>query len=194
MGTGLTKVINFYAGPGCGKSTSSAYCFAQLKQHGINSELVREYVKEWAWEGRKIGTYDQFYFLGKQIKKEAMVLGKVEIAITDSPVWLAAYYATTTSPPLLGLDACVAGYYAQAARDGHEHIHVWLNRSKPYEQAGRYHTEEQSRQVDRELKEFLRSRGVSLVECESDFTSLDHLLGGIVPTFGHPLARLNHGR
>lgn len=176
----MTRVINFYAGPGCGKSTSSAYCFAALKQAGVNCELVREFVKEWAWQGIPVGVYDQFYFLGKQIKKESMVLGKVDYAITDSPVWLAAFYATQTTPPLKGLDACVAGYYEQAERDGHQYIHVWLRRTKPYVQAGRYHTEAQSRQVDVDLRHFLSDRGVNLVEVDSDFASIDALLGGML--------------
>ena len=77
-----TKIVNFYGGPSVGKSTSAAYCFAALKQRGINSELIREFVKEYCWQGRPLDTYSQFYFLGKQIHKESMVLGKVDIAIT----------------------------------------------------------------------------------------------------------------
>ena len=84
----MTTFISLFAGPGAGKSTSSAYLFAKLKEAGINAELVREYVKDWAWESRPIGTFDQFYFLGKQIRRESMLMDKVDVAITDSPVWL----------------------------------------------------------------------------------------------------------
>lgn len=42
-----------------------------------NAELVREYVKDWAWEGRKINVNDQIYFLGKQVRRETMLYGKL---------------------------------------------------------------------------------------------------------------------
>ena len=173
-----TTVLSFYAGPGCGKSTSSAFIFAELKRRGVNSELVREYIKDWVWEGRNINVYDQFYFLGKQIRKESLVLGKVDAIVTDCPVWLSAYYSERISPPLIrnGVEACVQGYYQQAKIEGHRHINIWLNRSKPFVQAGRWHTEEQSREVDVELKLFLQKRGVELVEAESDFDSLSKVL------------------
>jgi ATP:corrinoid adenosyltransferase len=72
MTTKKTTVISLFAGPGAGKSTSAAYLYAHLKNRGVNSELVREYVKDRAWEERQIGTYDQIYFLGKQVRREAM--------------------------------------------------------------------------------------------------------------------------
>jgi hypothetical protein len=174
----MTAVISFFAGPGAGKSTSSAYVFAELKRRGINSELVREYIKDWVWEGRSINVYDQFYFLGKQIRKESLVLGKVDAIVTDCPVWLSAYYAERVSPPLVrnGVESCVQGYYQQAKVEGHRHINVWLNRSKPFVQAGRWHTEEQSKEVDSELKVFLNKRGVEILECSSDFSALNELL------------------
>jgi tRNA uridine 5-carbamoylmethylation protein Kti12 len=83
-----TTIINLYGGPGTGKSTSAAYLYYILKAEGHNVELVREYVKDWAWEGRQISTYDQIYFLGKQVRRESLLYGKVDWIITDSPVMM----------------------------------------------------------------------------------------------------------
>lgn len=72
-----TTIINLYGGPGAGKSTSAAFLYYLLKANGFNVELVREYVKDWAWEKRVITNYDQIYFLGKQVRRESLLYGIV---------------------------------------------------------------------------------------------------------------------
>jgi hypothetical protein len=74
----VTRIINLYGGPGTGKSTSAAFLYYLLKNDNVNAELVREYVKDWAWEKRSINTYDQLYLLGKQIRKESLLYGKTD--------------------------------------------------------------------------------------------------------------------
>src|SRR5579885_3619982 len=96
-----TTIINVYGGPGAGKSTSAAYLYYLLKVAGKNVELVREYVKDWAWEGRKFGAYDEIYFLGKQVRHESMLFGKVDWIVTDAPVYMTAYYASIYCSPTL---------------------------------------------------------------------------------------------
>lgn len=177
----MSVILNFYGGPGIGKSTSCAYTFAELKRRSVNAELVREYIKDWVWEGRPIGVYDQIFFLGKQIRKESLVLDKADVIVTDCPVWLCAYYSEKISPPKIrrGIDACAQGYYDQAKEDGHRHIGVWLKRATSYEQSGRWHTESQALEVDSELRPFLEKRGVELIESESNFDSLSAALNNL---------------
>ena len=38
-------VVNLFGGPGCGKSTTAAWLFNQLKERGINCEYVTEFPK-----------------------------------------------------------------------------------------------------------------------------------------------------
>ena len=170
----MTKIINLYGGPGTGKSTSAAYMFAQLKNKGVNAELVREYVKDWAWEERQVGLFDQLYLMGKQVRKESMLLGKVDVIITDSPVWLAGYYASKYSPPVLaqGIEHAIRSYYSQSEIEGHEHHHVFLERTKKYDSRGRYQTEEQAKKIDKELSSFLSSRGIDLSSSGTGFDNL----------------------
>lgn len=174
----MTRIINLYAGPGTGKSTSAAYIYFRLKYSGRNAELVREYVKDWAWEGRTIGTYEQLYILGKQVRREAVLLGKVDYIVTDSPVWLAPYYASIYGTPPIheAAKAYTKGYLEQLSADGHEHSHYWVNRTKPYVQKGRYETEEQARQVDAQMRPFLESNGISFKEIGTDISELDKLV------------------
>lgn len=174
----MATVISLYAGPSAGKSTCAAYLFSKLKEKGYNVELVREYIKDWAWENRKLSTYDQFYILGKQIRRESFLLDKVDYIITDSPVWLCSYYAEEISPPLVkhGVESCTQGYYQQAKVDGHDHFHVWVNRPADFDPRGRYHNEEDSLKIDQRLKQFLNSRGVKPLEVSANFGALDELI------------------
>lgn len=174
----MTVVINFYGGPGTGKSTSAAYTYALLKGRGDNAELVREYVKEWAWEGRRINAYDQLYFLGKQLRKESLLYGHVSHIVTDSPVLLGVFYARRYSPPAIarGVEAAAIAYYQQAAADGHHHYHVMLDRSKTYNPAGRYQSESEARALDGGIRDVLSELVALVVECKTGARDLEGLI------------------
>lgn len=173
----MTTIVNMYGGPGAGKSTSAAGLYYLLKTAGLNAELVREYVKDWAWEKRAFSTYDQLYFLGKQSRRESMLYDKVDWVVTDSPVMLNAYYAGLYAPPGLagGVKAAVLGFYQQGAADGHRHVHVMLRRTKPYLAHGRYQDEAGARQVDGDLRLFLQGLGVEFLEVDTDEEPLRQL-------------------
>lgn len=178
----MTKIINLYGGPGVGKSTSAAFMFYALKQQGLNVELVREYVKNWAWEKRSISVYDQLYFLGKQSRAESVLYSKVDYIITDSPVLLNVYYSNKYAPRQMadGICAAVRGFYEQAAKDGHIHHHVMLRRSKPYNPAGRFQNEGEAKEIDAELHGLLATWQLEVNECETDEFSLRQLVAKIV--------------
>lgn len=182
----MSTVINLYGGPGCGKSTSAAYLYYVLKSRGVNAELVREYVKDWAWEKRQIGTYDQLYFSGKQIRKEALLLGKADVIVTDSPVLIGAYYAGRYASRTIaaGCVAMAKAFYEQARADGHRYEHVVLRRTKAYNPAGRYQTEEQAREIDDGLRTLLSNAGMSFWGYDTDEESLLDLIDVLVPEAG----------
>ena len=180
----MTTIINLYGGPGTGKSTSAAFLYYALKSRGHNAELVREYVKDWAWEGREISTYDQLYFLGKQARRESMLYGKVDWIVTDSPVMMGAYYAQLHCPQLLseGVRSSTLALYRQAREDGHNHVHVFLRRSKPYVQAGRYQSEDEAKAIDAEVRRFLEGLKIPIISAgtgEEDLKFLLEKLGSV---------------
>lgn len=173
-----TKILNLYGGPGSGKSTSAAYLYHQMKCQHINAELVREYVKEWAWEARKFSMYDQIYFLGKQCRKESMLYGKVDWIITDSPVMMVVYYAQKYCSQAVseGVRAATLALYRQAAEDGHEHHHVLLSRNVPYQSEGRYQSEAQALEMDDEISHMLTSLRIPIIHATTGEENLDKLL------------------
>jgi len=173
-----TTIINLYGGPGAGKSTSAAYYYYLLKTQGTNVELVREYVKDWAWEKRNITTYDQIYFLGKQVRRESMLYGKVNYVVTDSPVMMNLYYAQRYCSVSLaeGVRAATLSFYRQAADDGHRHVHVLLDRNKPYASEGRYQTEIEAKEIDGGVKRLLDDLKISYLTSTPDEAELSKLL------------------
>ena len=125
-----------------------------MKNDDILCELVQEYVKKWAWEGRLPGEYDQIYISGKQCKAEYMLFGKVEYIITDSPSLMGPFYDHWYNQYSL-VEEMVSKYIAKTQENGVEHINFLINRTKKYVQAGRFNSEKQAHVLDSDLRGFL---------------------------------------
>lgn len=152
----MTMVINLFGGSGIGKSTTAAKIYARLKDMGIQTELVREYVKHWAWNNREVGEYDQLYLLGKQSQAEAQLYGKVDVIVTDSPVLLAGVYAKFRWNGVADyVDQAAKSFVRHAEKNGTGHLNFVLQRDKPFNPEGRYETEEQARQIDSFILDYL---------------------------------------
>lgn len=159
----MTKVIGLIGGSGLGKSTTAAGLYYELKLRGLSVELVREYVKSWAWEGKKVGPYDQAYLFGKQTRYESLLYGKVDYIITDSPVVLSPIYEQFYTGQSV-VDQAALKYLSNAAEKGVKHYHVILERNKPFDTRGRYETEDQARAVDAFVPKWLTDNNVSYVK------------------------------
>jgi hypothetical protein len=154
-----TQVINLFGGSGLGKSTTAAGLFYEMKLRGLHCELIREYVKQWAWDGTKIGPFDQVYIFGKQAKTESRLYGKVEFAVTDSPLLLSPIYESFYTGDSVVSEAALK-FLRKAADTGVQHHNFILERHKPFDTRGRYETEETARKVDEHVKAKLTDWGV----------------------------------
>jgi len=85
-------VINLFAGPGVGKSTTRALIFAHCKIAGIKIEETTEYAKDLQYEERFDILADQLYVLAKQNRKLERLKNKVDCVISDSPILLGIAY------------------------------------------------------------------------------------------------------
>lgn len=135
------KVINFIAGPGAGKSTVAAGLFHVMKRAGDNVELVSEYAKDMTWEGRDNILQDQLYMLAKQNRRLQRLEGKVDYAITDSPLLLGAIY--TTQDYYKNFIPLVKEVY-----DGYDNETFMIVRTKEYHTVGRSQTKAQAIEID----------------------------------------------
>jgi hypothetical protein len=176
----MTKIINFYGGPGVGKSTLAAFTFAHLKDAGVETELVAEYVKQWAWEEKRPVQLDQFTIFGHQSRREYPLFGKVDVIVTDSPVLLCGYYTELYGSPELRtlFRHMVQTYYRMCAEQGAEHIHVFLKRMVPYSSKGRFQTREEAEAIDIHMQDYLRSLGINFVLVNGDKESVLGFLKG----------------
>lgn len=150
-------IINLFGAPGAGKSTLAAALFADLKCCGFNCELVTEYAKDLTWAKRFGELKVQPYIFGKQLLRIERVVNQVDYIITDSPLLLSLIYTNNEWPES----------YRQAVHDifcNYNNINFLLRRYKPYNQAGRNQTEEESDNIHTELRKLLLAYNVSYTE------------------------------
>lgn len=142
-----TLVVNLYAGPGSGKSTTAAGVFFELKSRGINCELATEFVKDLVWEERHKAISNQVYIFAKQQHRITRLLGEVDVIVTDSPLLLTLVYGKPEDVALKNL-ALV------------EHNKLWtfncfIKRNKEYNPKGRWQTYAEARDLDRSIADML---------------------------------------
>lgn len=150
----MTTVVNMLGGSGIGKSTTAAGLYYNMKLAGMNVELVREYVKVLAWQGTKIGQFDQVNIFGEQCKLEHTLYGKVDYIVTDSPIVLAPIYEVFYHGDAMMEEAAIK-FLNKAKSEGVRHVNIVLCRNKPYDTRGRYQTEEEAMDVDERTIAFL---------------------------------------
>ena len=161
----MTVLINMLGQPSSGKTSLSAKLFAQLKAMDLNAEYTSEYVKGWAWEGKKVGPFDQFYIFGKETHNQSRLFDKVDFIISDSPVMLTAFYHYFYNGNEALNEVC-HNFYNLAEEAGVEVINFFLPRKKKYIAKGRYQTAEEADALAFQLKEWLNKEGYEYIELE----------------------------
>lgn len=150
--------ICLYAGAGAGKSTVAAGLYYFLKCKNYNIELVFEFIKKWAYEGKTPKSFDQSYIFGKQLNSEDVFLQcGVKHLVTDSPLMLQVFYAKKYN----------FGCWSDLNRTAREFektypsLNIFLSREGlQYRQAGRYEDEVTANAVDAELMVFLNEQNI----------------------------------
>lgn len=114
---------------------------------GTNAELVREFVKDWAWDGREIRHLDQLYILGKQSQLESNLYGKVDFIVTDSPILLSGVYQEYYQGLTYAKEAALE--FIRHAEDlGISYKNYHLKRCVPFDPRGRWETEDKAKVLD----------------------------------------------
>lgn len=177
----MFRRINFFSGPGAGKSTIASRVFSDLKIEGYDVEHISEYIKLWAHEGRKPKSFDQLYVFAQQLHLEDVTLQHVEHIVTDSPILLNTAYAK-----LYGF----SGYEHMIRLSGlfdvqFPPINFFIERSVPYKNAGRYQSYEEALAFDKMLIEHLDEHLQSeLIMVRVD--QFDKIVGIIKSMINHP--------
>ena len=143
----LPVVVNLVGGPGAGKSTLAAGVFTELKWKGVNCELVTEYAKDKVWEESYRILEDQIYILGKQHHRLFRLSDKVDVIITDSPLFLSLIYGAHWGDTFAALTVELFNKF--------NNLTYFVERQKRYNPAGRVQTEEKAKAIDALVKEKL---------------------------------------
>lgn len=178
------NVLNFYGGPGTGKSTHAAAVFAELKFRGINCEYVQEYAKDRVWElGEKHEVTPkvfqaQEYIFGKQHFRLRRVATEVDVVVTDSPILLGLIYMPEdfTMPSLRETIREAYGSY--------NNLDVFLRRNKPYNPKGRMQTEEKAREIDSTILGMLHEEAADYVTCNAGREAIPLIVDRAMAHFG----------
>lgn len=148
-------VVNFFAGPGAGKSTTAAGVFAELKRRHISTELVTEYAKELTWDRRYSERAWQPKVLGEQSWRIARLQGKgIDVVVTDSPILLSAVY----NP---GFDTIPA--LAIELHNRWPSLNFFVRRPDRYDPRGRTEPLGVARSIDAKVEELFAKLGEPLI-------------------------------
>lgn len=146
-------VINLFAGPGSGKSTTCAGVFSKLKLAGVNCEMALEYAKDKVWENSLDVLDDQIYVFGKQLHRLNRLKGKVDVIITDSPILLSIIYNKEASNYL---DDLVIEQFHKF-----NNLNYYVVRDESFNPKGRVQNHEESMEKDDQIKTLLNEHNIS---------------------------------
>lgn len=163
-----TTIINLFAGPGTGKSTTAAGIFHFMKLAGVNAELVTEFPKDLVWAERFSCLSCQPYIFGEQYYRLYRLLDKVKFIITDSPILLSIVY-----------NKDYPASFNKAVIDIFNSMNNWnfyLKRgSHPYNPKGRSQTLKEAEQIDEGIVRALLDNHIPVSTIEADVTAAERI-------------------
>jgi hypothetical protein len=163
----MSKIINFFGGPGIGKSTQACGLFTEMKRNHMNVEYTYEFPKEVAWEGNISQLRDQFFITANQHRNISRLYGKVDYIIVDSPIILGCFYEQRYG------EGYPASFYGQTGLSNflwslfkqYENINIVLKRNnETYDSNGRIQDLQEAQEIDSDIKQTLLINNIPFIE------------------------------
>lgn len=169
-------LINFVGAPSSGKTTISSFTFVKLKTNHLSSELVQEYAKQLVWSENYEDLSNQWYVSKKQYEMLKSVYGKVDYLVTDSPLILGLHYNRYHKDNVCNIEKTEKMILSKISEFNNVYIFLKRNLSLPYEKIGRIHNEQQSSEIEQNLKLLLDEFNLKYLEITSDINNIDTIL------------------
>lgn len=175
------KVINLFAGPSSGKSTTAAGLFYKMKQQHISVELVNEYAKILVYSNRTdFLAESQDYVFAKQHDMLRRLNGKVQYAIADCPLLLSNAYVPDDFVGKEHFQQFVIEVF-----NSYNNINIFIERPNQFEETGRVHDLDQSIQKDQEIQQIMRDCGCDYTMIKADENIVDNIFDYVINTEQH---------
>lgn len=139
------KVINFFGGPGTGKSVTAAIVFSELKKRGYNCELVTEFAKDLTWDESYRVMENQVWIFANQHQRMYRLKDKVDFIVTDAPLFNSIVYSGK------GDDNREFHNFVLKEFNRYDNLNIYLERETVYRQEGRYQDEDGAKNIDNEV-------------------------------------------
>jgi len=168
-------IVNLFGGPGIGKSTTAAGLFYKLKLNYFEAELVTEYAKDATWEQRYKTLENQFYVTAKQHHRIWRILEYWKnknvngIIVTDSPFILGIQYLKESESSEEFKKFILKEF------NKFNNLNILLKRKKKYNPIGRNQTEDEAKQIDINIKNFLQNNNIDYIEIEGDENAVNKI-------------------
>lgn len=145
-------VVNFFGGPGCGKSTTAAFLFGHMKVSDYKVELIHEVAKDFVWEdwGHIFGEQD--WIFAHQHRLTRRLIGHdIDYAVVDSSILLSLFYMPDDFPQSFRP-------FVRDVFDSYNNINIFIDRNPdlPYVQAGRNEDERQAIEIDQRIRQYFK--------------------------------------
>jgi len=147
-------VLNFYGGPGIGKSTKASELFFRCKQQNLQVELIHEFAKDMVYSQSMEILKDQYYVGANQhhrvwrVHNYYLQQGFKEdefLIITDSPILLGAAYTD---------DDKLRDFIFETS-ERYNNINIMLTRKFNYQEEGRNQDLKGAIEIDKKVLDLL---------------------------------------
>lgn len=172
----MTKIINLFAGPGSGKSTTACGVQSLLKLQDVNSEISTEYAKDVTWRGAQSILKDQVYVFGKQNNKIQYLTNQVDVVISDSPTLLSLVYADKNDKALHGL---VLDRFNKQ-----DNMNFFIRRKKKYQVKGRNQSKSQAVTLDDRIANMLLDNHIRFTVVDGDYNAINIIAMQVLDKLG----------
>ena len=178
--TNNTKVINFIAGPGAGKTLMAALVFGKMKLLGEKVEYIQEYAKKLVWLNDMFRFNDQYYVNIKQFELLKSVVGHVDYIVTDSSLLLGMYYNRYYIHNISNVDKTEHIIFDCYKQFNNINIYLKRNKKAEYETIGRVQNYEEALAADRGSLRILGEYDIQYKTFESSEKEVNNIVNYIL--------------
>lgn len=175
-----TKHINLIGGPGSFKSVFAAAMLVNIKLSLKSAEFVPEFAKSLVWQKKYDVLKNQYYIAQQQHKMLKLLDGDLQYLITDGSLPQLLFYNLHTEDNICDKqktqDQILAWY------NEFDNINIFIERNPklPYEQVGRFQSEEEAKLIDIKMENTLKELNIPYTKVMADLMKINQFTNHVI--------------